>query len=44
MAKKPTPGTEVVDWELEMRQQAELAAGAQRASGGGGKFFSMQAA
>jgi hypothetical protein len=43
MAKKPTPGTEVVDWEAQMAAQAEIAASAQRASGGGGKFFSMKA-
>lgn len=46
MARKPTtktPGTDVVDWEKEMQQQAEIAAGAQRAAGGGGKFFSMKA-
>lgn len=36
-------GTDIVDWEAEMRQQAEIAAGAQRSSGGGGKFFSTQA-
>lgn len=36
-------GTEVMDWEKEMEQQAELAAAAQRASGGGGKFFSIKA-
>ena len=38
-----TTGTDVVDWEAEMRQQAEIAAGAQRSGGGGGKFFSTQA-
>lgn len=44
MAKRPaSPGTDVVDWEKEMEAQAELAAAAQRASGGGGKFFSMKA-
>jgi hypothetical protein len=46
MARKSTtkePGTEIVDWEAQMRAQAEIAAGAQRASGGGGKFFSMKA-
>jgi hypothetical protein len=46
MARKPStkePGTEVVDWEKEMRDQAAIAAGAQRSSGGGGKFFSMKA-
>lgn len=45
MAKKPTnkaPGTDVVDWEKEMQAQAAIAAGAQRSSSGGGKFFSMQ--
>jgi hypothetical protein len=41
--KTKAPGTEIVDWELEMRQQAEIAAGAQRSGGGGGKFFSLQA-
>lgn len=41
-AAKKNPGTDIVDWEKEMEAQAELAAGAQRASGGGGKFFSMQ--
>lgn len=46
MARKPTknePGTEVVDWEKQMEEQARIAAEAQRSSGGGGKFFSMQA-
>lgn len=46
MAKKPVtkePGTDIVDWEKEMEAQASVAAGAQRASGGGGKFFSMKA-
>lgn len=47
MARKPTqtkePGTAIVDWEKEMEAQAELAAGAQRSTGGGGKFFSMKA-
>lgn len=43
MAKKPTPTTAVVDWEAEMRAQAQIAADAQRATGGGGKFFSMKA-
>lgn len=42
-SKKKTPGTEVVDWEKEMEQQAAIAAEAQRSSGGGGKFFSLQA-
>jgi len=42
-AKSKTPGTDVVDWEKEMQQQAEIAAGAQRSAGGGGKFFSMKA-
>lgn len=41
--KAKEPGTEVVDWQKEMEQQAELAAGAQRSAGGGGKFFSTQA-
>lgn len=41
MARKPT-GTEVVDWEKEMQAQAELAASAQRSSGGGGQFFSLK--
>lgn len=43
MAKKPTPGTAIVDWEKEMEEQARIAAEAQRATGGGGKFFSMKA-
>lgn len=45
MARKPTkePGTDIVDWEKEMEAQAELAAAAQRSTGGGGKFFSMKA-
>lgn len=46
MARKPTnkaPGTEVVDWETEMKAQAAIAAEAQRSSGGGGKFLSLQA-
>jgi len=45
MARKPTtkaPGTEVVDWEAQMAEQARIAAEAQRASGGGGQFFTMQ--
>ena len=42
MARKPAPGTAVVDWEAEMAEQAKIAAAAQRASGGGGKFFSMK--
>lgn len=37
------PGTEVMDWEKEMEQQAALAAAAQRSAGGGGKFFSTRA-
>lgn len=41
--KTKAPGTEVMDWEKEMEQQAELAAAAQRSAGGGGKFFSTQA-
>lgn len=36
-------GTEIVDWEAQMRKEAEIAAGAQRSGGGGGKFFSTQA-
>lgn len=36
-------GTEVVDWEAEMRAQAQVAAETQRSSGGGGKFFSFKA-
>lgn len=43
VTKKKAPGTEIVDWEAEMAAQAEIAAGAQRSGGGGGKFFSMQA-
>ena len=46
MARKPAnkaPGTEVIDWEKEMEQQAAIAAEAQRSAGGGGKFFSMKA-
>lgn len=52
MAKAPTkkapntnkaPGTDVVDWEAEMKAQAAIAAGAQRSAGGGGKFFSIKA-
>lgn len=45
MARKPTnkaPGTEVVDWEAEMKAQAAIAAEAQRSSGGGGKFMSLK--
>lgn len=42
MAAKKKPGTEVVDWEKQMAQDAEIAAGAQRSSGGGGKFFSLK--
>src|SRR4051794_18033923 len=41
--KAAETGTEVVDWEAQMRADAEIAAGAQRSSGGGGKFFSTQA-
>lgn len=41
-ASTKAPGTAVVDWEKEMAAQAQLAADAQRASGGGGKFFSMK--
>jgi hypothetical protein len=40
---KAQTGTEVVDWEAEMRQQAAIAAGAQRSGSGGGKFFSFKA-
>lgn len=40
---KAQTGTDVVDWEQEMRQQAAVAAGAQRSSGGQGKFFSFKA-
>jgi hypothetical protein len=40
---KAQTGTEIVDWEAEMRQQAAVAAGAQRSAGGGGKFFSFKA-
>lgn len=40
VARKPK--TEVLDWQREMEQQAELAAGAQRSTGGGGKFFSIK--
>lgn len=47
MAKAKTPAkrqtTAVTNWEDELAQQAEIAAAAQRASGGGGKFFSMKA-
>lgn len=41
--RKEKPGTEVVDWQKEMEQQAQIAAEAQRSSGGGGKFFSTAA-
>lgn len=41
--KAPETGTEVVDWEAQMRAQAEIAAGAQRSAGGGGRFFSVKA-
>lgn len=41
--KKQEPGTEIVDWEKQMAEQAKLAAEAQRSTGGGGQFFSMQA-
>jgi hypothetical protein len=41
--KTAETGTDVVDWEAQMRRDAEVAAGAQRSSGGGGKFFSTQA-
>jgi hypothetical protein len=43
VTKTKNPGTEVVDWEAEMRQQAAIASGAQRSAGGGGKFFSFRA-
>jgi hypothetical protein len=47
MATKKQPakqtGTEIVDWEAEMRAQAQVAAEAQRSAGGGGKFFSIKA-
>jgi len=36
-------GTEVVDWEAQMAADADVAAGSQRASGGGGKFLSLRA-
>jgi len=42
-SNKAQTGTEVVDWEKEMQQQAAIAAGAQRSAGGGGKFFSFKA-
>lgn len=44
MAKKPTskPGTEVVDWEKQMAEQAKMAQDAEKL-GGGGKFFSTKA-
>lgn len=41
--KTKEPGTQIVDWEKQMAAEAELAASAQRSSGGGGKFFSMKA-
>jgi hypothetical protein len=41
--KKAQTGTEVVDWEEEMRRQAQVASEQQRSSGGGGKFFSLKA-
>jgi hypothetical protein len=41
--KAAETGTEIVDWEAQMRREAEIAAGAQRSAGGGGKFFSTQA-
>lgn len=40
---KTQPGTEVVDWEAQMREQATIAAEATRASAAGGKFLSLQA-
>lgn len=40
---KAETGTDIVDWEAEMRAQAAVAAGAQRSAGGGGKFFSFKA-
>lgn len=42
-APKTKPGTEIVDWEKQMEEQAAIAAAAQRSTGGGGKFFSLQA-
>src|SRR6187549_435135 len=44
-AKVPAkaPKTDVADWERQMEEQAELAAGAVRSTGGGGKFFSFKA-
>lgn len=42
-AKKTNPENLPADWEKEMEAQAALAAGAQRANGGGGKFFSIRA-
>jgi len=46
MARKPTAattGTDIIDWEEEMERQASIAVDSQRASGGGGRFFSMKA-
>jgi hypothetical protein len=42
VTKKAKSGTEIVDWEAQMKVDAEIAAGAQRSSGGGGKFFSLK--
>lgn len=42
-APKTKPGTEVVNWEEQMAQQAEVAAASQRATGSGGAFVSMKA-
>lgn len=40
--RKPATGKEIVNWDEELAKQSEIAAGNQRASGGGGKFFSMK--
>jgi len=44
MAKAPkkTPGTDIVDWEAQMAEQAKMAAEAEKLTGGG-KFFSTRA-
>lgn len=39
---KAQTGTEVVDWEEEMKRQAQVASATQRSAGGGGSFFSLQ--